>query len=178
MLDSNLIWVWPVPLLLALMSSTELGEESFLPNPGRLFIGGILRKWKRRATERCQVLFILEEFPLQSIPPCFKLERLLCSLVARITESWKGVIFPACYTPWAKWFPTQEIASLLSCADPGKTQLLVISASPDSLRLCSSPAVCPHRSPLTSLCLNALWNGENMAHFSRVVEKTRGKMCV
>lgn len=130
MLDSNLIWVLPVPLLLTLTSSMELGEQSFLPNPGRLFIREILRRWKRRDTERCQVLFILEEFPLQSIPPCFKLERLLCSLVARITESWKGVIFLACYTPWAKWFPTQEITSLLSCADPGKTQTLVISAKP------------------------------------------------
>ena len=142
----------------------DLGEESFLLNPVRLFTGEILRRWKMRDNERFQVFRILEDFLLQPIPPCFKLERLLCSFVARITESWRGVIFQACYTLWAKWVPTQEISSLLSCADTGKTQLLVISPSPDSRCLCCSPAVCHCRSPLTSLCLNARWNEKNITH--------------
>lgn len=180
MLDSNLIW-----LSIACSSPTR-------SNVFHRARGGIVFAQPRKALYR-RNLEKMEKKIYWEMPSALYFGGISSPIYPSLLQTGKTAMFSCSQNNWVmkgcdlsgllhplgQAVPHPEIASLLSCADPGKTQLLVISASPDSLRLCSSPAVCLCRSPLASLCLNALWNGENMTHFSRVVAKIRGdKVCV
>lgn len=117
-----------------------------------------------------------EEF-LSNLSLLLQTEELLCSLVARITESpslWsfrlatplgQTVPHPEITHSWAVW-PRQDPASC-HFSKPWLTASLLL------------PSCVSLQESLSLSVSQCLWNGENMTHFSRVVAKIRGdKVCV